>query len=104
MNTGEKIRILRDMKGYSQDNMADMLGLSRQAYGDYERGNTKISDSRLKQIADALGTTPEAILNVDEHMGNFLTNVSKRKCPLARVLKRTITVRKNYNTNWKLPD
>jgi XRE family transcriptional regulator, regulator of sulfur utilization len=72
MNTGEKIRILRDMKGYSQDNMADMLGLSRQAYGDIERGKTKISDARLKQIADTLGTTPEAILNnFDEHMGNF---------------------------------
>jgi XRE family transcriptional regulator, regulator of sulfur utilization len=71
-HTGDKIRILRDIKGYSQESMAQMLGLSRQAYGDIERGKTKIGEARLKQIAEVLGTTQKEIEEGFEgHMANF---------------------------------
>ncbi len=71
MQTSERIRILRDMKGFSQDNMAAMLGLSRQAYGDIERGKTNLSESRLNQIAKTLGTTAKDIHNFEDKMADF---------------------------------
>jgi DNA-binding XRE family transcriptional regulator len=37
MNTGDKIRQIRLMKVFSQENMANMLGISNTAYGDIER-------------------------------------------------------------------
>jgi len=53
-NLSEKIRQIRLRKGLSQENMADMLGLSTTAYGDLERGRTELSFSRLENIAKLL--------------------------------------------------
>ena len=84
MNTGEKIRGIRLLKNLSQENMADMLGISRVAYGDIERGKTDISDSRLKQIAEALKVEPADILKFGDTVSNFFdqcqsTNVNTGK-------------------------
>ncbi|GAB3313792.1 hypothetical protein GCM10027299_01150 [Larkinella ripae] len=65
MTIGTQIRLLRQQKGYSQENMADMLGLSTTAYGDIERGKTDLTISRLQQIATALGTTAPQLLSGD---------------------------------------
>lgn len=63
MTVSSQIRLLRQQKGYSQENMADMLGLSTTAYGDIERGKTDLTISRLQQIATALGTTAPQLLS-----------------------------------------
>jgi XRE family transcriptional regulator, regulator of sulfur utilization len=70
MKTGEKIRFLRTMRGYSQENMADMVGISRQAYGEIERGNSNPSPERVAQIAEKLGVTPNDL----EAFGNAVSN------------------------------
>ncbi|WP_375444638.1 helix-turn-helix domain-containing protein [uncultured Fibrella sp.] len=55
--TPERIRLARLQRGLSQENMADLLGLSTTAYGDIERGKTELTISRLGQIADVLDST-----------------------------------------------
>ena len=55
--TPERIRLARLQRGLSQENLADLLGLSTTAYGDIERGKTELTVSRLTQIADVLDTT-----------------------------------------------
>jgi transcriptional regulator with XRE-family HTH domain len=47
----EKIRSLRQLRGYSQQNRADSLGVSVNAYSKIECGDTDVSWSRLEQIA-----------------------------------------------------
>jgi transcriptional regulator with XRE-family HTH domain len=54
MNIGEKIRYARLQKGYSQENMADFLGISTSAYGDIERNKTELTLSRVKKLAKIL--------------------------------------------------
>ncbi len=51
----DKIRLLRLERGFSQENMADSLGISTTSYGDIERGKTDITLSRLMQIAKIYG-------------------------------------------------
>lgn len=58
----EKIRLQRLQRGLSQENMADLLGLSTTAYGDIERGKTDLTLSRLTQIATVLTVSPLALL------------------------------------------
>jgi XRE family transcriptional regulator, regulator of sulfur utilization len=65
MNIGTQIRQRRQQKGYSQENMADILGISTTAYGDIERGKTDLTLSRLQQISIALGTTIQELLGED---------------------------------------
>jgi transcriptional regulator with XRE-family HTH domain len=61
----EKIRQIRIQKGLSQENMADMLGLSTTAYGDIERGRTELSVSRLENVAKLLDVPLPELLGFD---------------------------------------
>ncbi|MFN8356979.1 MAG: helix-turn-helix transcriptional regulator [Spirosomataceae bacterium] len=60
----ERIRQFRLQKGYSQENMADLLGLSTTAYGDIERGKASVSIQRLQAIAEILGTDLSSLLGI----------------------------------------
>lgn len=65
ISPSEKIRQLRLQKDLSQENMADMLGLSTTAYGDIERGRTELSFSRLENIAKLLDISLPALLGFE---------------------------------------
>ena len=56
-NIGNKIRILRESKGYSQENIAQELGISQPSYARLEKQDERISITRLIQIANLLKTT-----------------------------------------------
>ena len=60
---GNKIRSLRTLKELSQENVAEMLGISITAYSKIERGETDVQLSRLSQIAKAFNVSIEEILN-----------------------------------------
>ena len=51
MLINEKIRLLRQQKGLSQAKMARQLNMSKNGYGNIERGQTNLSLTKLKQIA-----------------------------------------------------
>ncbi|TDB59819.1 helix-turn-helix domain-containing protein [Arundinibacter roseus] len=65
MTLSERIRNLRLQKGFSQENMADMLAISTSAYGDIERGRTEPPLSRLEAIAGFLETTLPDLLGLE---------------------------------------
>lgn len=58
----EKIRLLRLQHGFSQENMADLLGISTTSYGDIERGKTDLTLSRLHRIAEVFEINSTALL------------------------------------------
>ena len=51
---GSKIRKYRTEKGYTQEFMANQLGISQNAYHKIESGQTQIKAQTLEQIADIL--------------------------------------------------
>jgi XRE family transcriptional regulator, regulator of sulfur utilization len=76
MKIRDKIRSLRLIKGFSQENMADLLGISSIAYGDIERSKTDVTHSRLEKIAKALGKNLIELLTHGEQVANIFTNCS----------------------------
>ncbi|QDK82640.1 helix-turn-helix transcriptional regulator [Spirosoma sp. KCTC 42546] len=74
MTIGEKIRSLRAIKGYSQETMADLIGISSIAYSNIERNKTDISHSRLEQIAKVLGMDLISLLSHGEQIANIFSN------------------------------
>lgn len=76
MILGEKIRYLRTLKGYSQDDMAHLLDISPTAYGDIERGKTDVSHSRLEQIAKTMELSVLDLLSFGERIANYFANSS----------------------------
>ena len=71
MNIGDKIRKIRSLKGFSQENMADALDISLVAYGDIERNKKDISLKRLTQIAMILNITIIDILLFNNNISIF---------------------------------
>jgi len=62
MTVGLKIKQLRTIKGFSQEDMADKLNISWATYSRIERGKVDITISRLVQIAKVLKVSlPELV-------------------------------------------
>ena len=66
MNVSDKIRFMRQLKGWSQEQMAENLGISLNGYANIERGETDVRISRLEQIAEIFGTTLTDLMNFGE--------------------------------------
>lgn len=86
MKTGEKIRGLRLLRGFSQENMAESLKISRNAYSEFERNITDISESRLIQIAEVLKIRIKDIYNFEENKLFFFNNSIEKNILLIREL------------------
>lgn len=66
MNLGLKIKKLRELRNYTQEYVADRIGLDQSAYSRLEKGDTKITFDRLTKIAEVLEVEPEDIDAFDE--------------------------------------
>ena len=51
---GEKIRRIRESKGFSRETVADEIGITHGAYSKIERGESDPNTQRLEQIAKIL--------------------------------------------------
>ena len=58
IEVGKKIRQARWLKGMSQSDVADKVGIQFQQLQKYETAKNRVSCSRLVMIARALGVTP----------------------------------------------
>jgi transcriptional regulator with XRE-family HTH domain len=76
MEIGEKIRYARLQKGYSQENMADFLGISTSAYGDIERNKTELTISRTKKLASILKISILELLGEEIQTPEVLENTA----------------------------
>lgn len=51
MQLQDKIRTLREQRQWTQDDMADKLGMSKNGYGKIERGESRVSLDKLEKLA-----------------------------------------------------
>ncbi len=51
MVLNDKIRILREMKNWTQEEMAEKMQMSKSGYSKIERGQSKMTTEKLEQIA-----------------------------------------------------
>ncbi len=66
MSLGERIKNCRKSAGFSQDKLAELVGVSRQAVAKWEAGQSAPSTENLFRLADALDTTADMLLRSDE--------------------------------------
>ena len=66
MTIAEKLYRCRKAKGYSQETMAETLGVSRQTVSKWETGETLPEIGKLRPLAGAFGVTTDWLLDEDE--------------------------------------
>ncbi|WP_379136981.1 helix-turn-helix domain-containing protein [Paenibacillus sp. sgz500958] len=54
---GRRVRAFRKLKGYTQQELADHIGVSLAVLGAVERGNRRLEDQILNKIANVLGVS-----------------------------------------------
>jgi transcriptional regulator with XRE-family HTH domain len=64
---GQKIRLLRQNKGWSQEAAANLLHISTPAFSKIETGITDVTLSRLEEISAVFGLTAAQLLSLDDN-------------------------------------
>lgn len=68
MEIGTKIRKVRELKGLSQENVAEELGMSITGYGKIERNEVSVNVDRLMEISKVFGVEIEQIIGFDDNI------------------------------------
>lgn len=58
----DNLALLRNMHGYSQEELAERIGISRQAYGKWESGATIPDIEKCQRLAEVYGTTIDSLV------------------------------------------
>lgn len=75
-NLSSKIKALRKEKKQTQQNMADLLGVRRSTYGEYERGKILPPMDKLKMIAEHFDVTIDYLIGNEESTDETEIDVS----------------------------
>lgn len=68
MDIGENIRKVRDLKGFSQQALAESIGLSQKQLSRIETNQVSPTFDTLEKICDALGITLKNLLHFNEDL------------------------------------
>lgn len=79
---GKKLARIRKAKGFTQDDVSDMLGVKRQTYSAYERGLSSPDSPVLAKIARLFGVTTDSILYDDLDVNDYRNHVPHIRIPV----------------------
>jgi transcriptional regulator with XRE-family HTH domain len=65
---GQKVRMVRKLKGFSQEYMAHALGMSQRGYSKLERDETRLDWERITQIAKLFEMEPLDLVSFDDNL------------------------------------
>ena len=74
MSVNEKIRAIREVNQWSQEEMANKMNMSTNGYAKIERGETKLSLHKLEQIANIFNIDVLELMNTGGKGIVFLMN------------------------------
>ena len=74
MSVNEKIRAIREVNQWSQEEMANKMNMSTNGYAKIERGETKLSLHKLEQIANIFNIDVLELINTGGKGVVFLMN------------------------------
>ena len=62
----ENLKIARERKGITQKELAEKIGVAKSTYSLYESGNREPNVQTIKKIAEALNTSADEVLGIEE--------------------------------------
>lgn len=81
--TGQKLRLLREYRNYSQEYVAEKLGITQNAYSRIENNQTRLTAERLERLAIILDISPLELLSEREPVLQFTSCAAQAPTPAA---------------------
>lgn len=69
--TKDRIKYVRLKRGYTQQEIADFIGVTRATVGNYERGNISAPSDAIAKIAEYCDTSTEFLLCMTDYEGSM---------------------------------
>ncbi len=66
----DNLVMLRKLNNYSQEEIAEKIGISRQAYGKWEKGETVPDIEKFAKLAEVYGVTIDSLLRTEKMEDN----------------------------------
>ena len=63
----ERIRVLREKRGLSQEELGDAVGVTKQTVSNWENGNITPAMDKFIRLLEFFHTTPNYLLGYDAH-------------------------------------
>ena len=87
---GKRVRALREARGHSQEDLANLARLHRTYVGGVERGERNVSLLNIWRIADALGVDPPALFPLSKERA--MTTASDTAAVVPKRVQNRLTV------------
>ena len=102
--TINKIKNIRELKNYTQEYMAEKLGLTQAGYSKIEKGNTSLSYEKLVEIGKILDVTVEDIISFDydKYFNNFNRITGNNNGSILINTENTSTLKELYEDKIRL--
>ena len=84
----DNLLYLRNIKGLSQEQVAEAIGISRQSYSKWEQGDTFPDIDKCDKLAKFYGVTIDSLIHSDEKIGK--TKIAP--APIGKHLWGTVTI------------
>ena len=84
----DNLLCLRNLKGLSQEQVAEAVGISRQSYSRWEQGDTFPDIDKCDKLAKFYGVTIDSLIHSDEKIGK--TKIAP--APIGKHLWGTVTI------------
>jgi AbrB family looped-hinge helix DNA binding protein len=68
----DNLIFMRNYKGISQEEIAGIIGISRQAYAKWEKGDTVPDVEKCAKLAEFYGTTVDGLINHETHQSGMI--------------------------------
>lgn len=81
----KRIRSIREQLGYSQERLAELLGISRVTVSQMEAGRRKLSASDLKKLSDILEMPADYLLNPEKEPEVVIQQVRENVEPIQQM-------------------
>jgi transcriptional regulator with XRE-family HTH domain len=89
--TGRKLRLLREFRNYSQEYIAEKLGITQNAYSRIENNQTRLTTERLERLAIILNVPPQELLSDKEPVIQFSASFPPEATPMKESYWKEIT-------------
>ena len=106
MGFGERLKAARKSRGYTQQQIADLMKIDKSTYCGYETGKRQPDVQKIKQLSEILGVSGDALLETGYEKApakNGERSVSDAKAAFLMATEMTSPKKKRMNSG-KMPE